>query len=90
MSAVMPPPRKSKLTRKPRNSENPSPRCGSALPKYIIALVVPRGYAPGKAIPVVVRLHGMGSVPSDFAGKELQRIADQHCDRGVNVRRNKP
>jgi predicted esterase len=39
-------------------------------------VVVPRGYTPGKPIPVVVGLHGMGSIPEDFGGDDLQDIAD--------------
>ncbi|UQA57798.1 alpha/beta hydrolase [Polyangium aurulentum] len=41
-------------------------------------LVVPKGYQPGKPIPVLVGLHGMGSVPADFAGVDMQRFANAH------------
>jgi predicted esterase len=42
-----------------------------------ILVTVPTGYAPGRAIPVVVALHGLGSVPDDFTGHWAQATADE-------------
>jgi predicted esterase len=41
-----------------------------------IRVTVPAGYAVGRSIPVVVGLHGMGSVPEDFSGRWAQATAD--------------
>jgi predicted esterase len=42
----------------------------------VTRVVVPKGYTPGRPIPVVVGLHGMGSVPDAFAGEGYQDFAD--------------
>jgi predicted esterase len=39
-------------------------------------IVVPRGYTLGRPIPVIVGLHGMGSVPDDLVGERYQATAD--------------
>ncbi|AUX27834.1 hypothetical protein SOCEGT47_084320 [Sorangium cellulosum] len=39
-------------------------------------LVLPKGYRPGKPIPVVMGMHGMGSWPEDFIDESVQRAAD--------------
>lgn len=46
--------------------------------RQLTLLVVPAGYAKGKAIPAVVGLHGFGSHPRDFADPEdYQGLADR-------------
>jgi predicted esterase len=39
-------------------------------------VVIPKGYTRGQPIPVVIGLHGMGSIPDDLAGEGLQGTAD--------------
>jgi predicted esterase len=40
-------------------------------------VVVPKGYTKDRPIPVVVGLHGLGSMPQDFAGEWAQTAADK-------------
>lgn len=42
----------------------------------VTKVVVPKGYTLGRPIPVIVGLHGMGSVPGDLAGERFQATAD--------------
>jgi predicted esterase len=48
-------------------------------------LVLPKGYAFGKPIPVLIALHGLGSDPSDFAGADMQQFADAQTMAVVSV-----
>jgi predicted esterase len=48
---------------------------GQRIEKTLVT--VPTGYALGRSIPVVVGLHGMGSVPDDFTGRWAQATADE-------------
>ena len=45
-----------------------------------IVLTLPEGHARGKDIPLVVGMHGYGSLPEDFCGEDIQKICD---DLGV-------
>ncbi len=40
-------------------------------------LTLPAGYDGQKELPLVLGLHGFGSIPEDFSGADLQKIADQ-------------
>lgn len=40
-------------------------------------LTLPAGYDGKKALPLVLGLHGFGSIPEDFSGSDFQKIADQ-------------
>lgn len=45
-------------------------------PRTVVTL--PKGYAKGTAIPALVGLHGLGSMPDDFAGgDDYQQLADR-------------
>ncbi|MEZ4311659.1 MAG: hypothetical protein R3F14_26810 [Polyangiaceae bacterium] len=45
-------------------------------PSNTEVVAIPRGYAAGKPIPLVVALHGLGSSPEDFAEGWMQKAAD--------------
>ena len=50
----------------------------SAADRHREVVVVPKGYEAGKPIPMILGLHGYGSVPEDFSGDaDYQAIADR-------------
>ena len=42
-----------------------------------IVLTLPAGHLAGKELPLVVGLHGYGSLPEDFVGGDMQKICDE-------------
>jgi predicted esterase len=41
------------------------------------AVILPKGYVPGKEIPVIIWLHGLGQEPADLPRESAQKAADK-------------